>query len=526
MPFLSRTINLSIILIVIALFGCASPKPLEGGPKDITPPEIIEDQSTPNQQTNFTGDEIVLTFNEWVALSDVYSQLVISPLLPKNPEIRQKGKSVIITLPDSLRDNTTYTINFGNAITDLNEGNVLENYVFVFSTGPVLDSISIAGSVIDAVTLKAADDIWVMLYNVGEDSAVYKRKPDYIARTNETGKWSISFLPVDSFNVVALKDDNSNFLYDQESEYFGWLDQTVFTGNQEGELPPIFIFPKEHRTIVKEVIHPVPGWMKIVIEAPPPKPMPTFLPALDSTITLWEGDTLHIWYNPERNYSGFVTLEGDSTQLRSSSQPSMVRQPILIKALSGRIKPGGTAVFSLNVPIVEIDRSKIISQHDSLGVIPLVIERDSIDIRKFRVSGPWQGQNRYPVVFLPGAIRDFWGRTNDTIRQSVTVSGPEQFGDLFITIDSLDKTKQYVILLKEGDKIIDTFVAEGVNHIRIEKRGLSPAKYAIEIVEDINRNKIWDTGSYERRRQPERKMLFNPEGLRAGWEQEVKLTWK
>jgi len=526
MSFLSQCSFLSILAIIIALSSCASPKPLEGGAKDTTPPKLIQEESTPNQQTNFKEDEIVLTFDEWVELKDVYSQLVISPLLPSNPEIKQKGKSVIISLPDSLRDNTTYTINFGNSIKDLNEGNILENYVFVFSTGPVLDSIMISGSVIDAVTLKPADDAWVMLYNVGEDSAVYKRKPDYIARSNETGKWSISFLPADSFNVVALKDDNSNFLYDQESEYFGWLDQPVYTANQENELPPINIFPLEKRTIVKEIIHYAPGWMKIVIDAPLPKPMPAFLPALDNTMTHWDGDTLHVWYNPTGNYSGYVTLDGDSTQVRVSSQRSLSDQELLIRQVTGRLKPGGHVVFTTNVPIVEIDASKIISRHDSLGNVPLIIEKDSVDMRRIIISGPWVSENRYPILFLPGAIKDFWGRTNDSIRQSIAIISSEQFGDLFITVDNLDSTKQYIVLLKEGDKIIDTFMVEDKSEVRIEKRGLLPSKYTIDIIEDLNRNGTWDTGNYQKKRQPERKMIFIPEPLRAGWEQEVKLTWK
>ena len=138
---LAERITAILIISVSILAGCASPKPITGGPSDATPPEIIAEESTPNQQVNFNADEIVLTFNEWISLKDVYNQLVISPPMPDEPEIKQKGKSVIIELPDSLREQTTYTINFGGAIADLNEGNVLDNYVFVFSTGPVLDSV-------------------------------------------------------------------------------------------------------------------------------------------------------------------------------------------------------------------------------------------------------------------------------------------------------------------------------------------------------------------------------------------------
>ena len=511
--------------MILLLHACASPKPITGGPEDLSPPEIIPEASTPNQQTNFNESQIILTFNEWIALSDVYSQLVISPPMPQEPEIRQKGKAVIIDLPDSLRAATTYTINFGNAITDLNEGNPLENYAFVFSTGPVLDSIRISGTVIDAVTLQAAEKIWVMLYHTGSDSVVFLRKPDYLAKTGIDGNWSISYLPADTFLVVALKDENVNFLYDQESEYFGWLSEPVFTGEQTS-LEPIFIFPREKRILVKEVIHTVPGWMKIVIEAPVPKPVPMLLPPMDSTVHFWEGDTLHIWYPPQLNYSGYVVLENDSTFVRRSAEPSLISQPLNIRMVSGRMKSNGKAVFATDIPIVSVDTSRIVMPLDSLNEHEITVQLDPVDNRRLDVSSRWIVEQRNPVVFLPGAVTDIWGRMNDTVRHSVVISADDQFGDLFISIDGLDSTLQYVVLLKESVRVVDTFIVRNSSSVRLIKRSLLPTKYTIEIVEDLNRNGAWDTGNYVIKRQPERKMIFMPEGLRAGWEQEVKLSWK
>lgn len=524
MSFFSLIRFLTFFLIVFIFSHCASPKPLAGGPKDEKPPTIIEEESTLNEQTNFNSERIVITFDEWIVLKDVYSQLVISPPMPDDPEITQKGKSVIIELPDSLRRETTYTINFGNAITDLNEGNPLENYVFVFSTGSVLDSNSVSGTVMDAVTLQPVDEIWVMMYFTGRDSAVYKNKPDYLARTDEKGQWSIKFLPVDSFHVVALKDENLNFLYDQEGELFGWADEIIYTGS-DNEVAPIFVFPKENRIIVTDVIHPTPGWLKIVVESPIPKPIPVLEPSIDESTYQWEGDTLNVWYDPAENYTGYVILNNDSTRVRASSATNTLAQPLTIKMRSGRIKPGTSATFSTNIPVASINQDLIRVQHDSLGQIAVVATLDSLDSRKISIRGPWIGGTRYPVVFLPGAITDYWGRVNDTIRHSIVVTNEDQFGDLFLTVDGLDSTKHYLILLNEGDKLRDTFVVAEVSTTRLAKRGLLPGKYIIEIVEDRNRNGVWDTGNYDSRTQPEKKMIFTPEALRAGWEQEVKLTW-
>jgi hypothetical protein len=363
------------------------------------------------------------------------------------------------------------------------------------------------------------------MYKTGEDSAVYKRKPDYLARTDTSGRWTISFLPADSFDIVALKDENLNFLYDQPAEYFGWLPDPVYTGDVE-TVPPILIFPLEKRRVITDVIHVVPGWMKIIVESPQPKPVPVLDPPIPGAMSFWDADTLHVWYDPVSNYSGYALIDNDSTQIRTSSQPSMVERPILVRTVSGRLKHSDPAIFSLNIPIARLDTSRIIVVHDSLGTIPVDIRRVETDPRQFSITGPFIGQQRYPVMILPGALTDFWGRTNDTIRQSIVVTNADQFGDLFITVDGLDSTKQYVMILKEGPRTINTFLITDKSSAFIERRGLLPQTYTIELVEDLNGNGFWDTGSYLAKRQPEKKMIFTPEKLRAGWEQEVKLLWK
>ena len=516
----------NIFVGLICVFACASPKSPTGGAKDETPPAIVESESTPNKQTNFNEREIILTFDEWVTVKDIFSQLVVSPLMPQDPEIKQKGKGIVITLPDSLKEQTTYTINFGNAIADLNEGNVLENYAFVFSTGDVLDSITLSGTVINALTLKPAEGAWVMFYPVGEDSAVYKHKPEYLSKTNKEGKWSISNVRADSFMVVALKDENLNFLYDQESELIGWLDEVIYSTQESPELPEISIFPREQRLGVREIIHTTPGWMKIIVDAPFPKPVPDFLPAIDNSIKIWDGDTLHVWYTSVENYRGHALLGGDSTQVRLSQAQSIKNQKANVKVTSGRLFPGGSATFISEVPIIVMDTSKIVVRHDSLGVLRVRVAIDTSDSRRFRVYAPWLAEKRYNLIFMPGAIRDYFGRSNDTIKSSIVVSGVDQYGDLTISFEGLDSTKQYLLFLKEGDQVRETFIIRDQQKGQIIKKGLLPGKYIIELIEDLNQNGKWDTGRYDLRRQPERKQIFVPEDLRAGWELEAKILWE
>ena len=513
-------------ILQLSVLACASPKSPTGGPEDTTPPRIIDEESTPNRQTNFSEDKITITFDEWVTLKDVKTQLVISPLMPDEPEIKQKGKSVIVELPDSLLKNTTYTLNFGDAITDLNEGNVLDNFVFVFSTGPVLDSIKLSGSVIDAVTLKPVKDVWVMLYPVGEDSAVYRRKPEYLAKTNEAGTWTMSYLRADEFQVVALKDENLNFLYDQDAEYFGWREETINTGSITGQLAPIYVFPKENIHAIREAIHYAPGWLKFVMTGPLPRPIPDFTPVLSDYVTAVDGDTLHVWYPSSQNYAGYVILGEDTTRIRATNSPSLQQRDMMLQMTSGRLKTDQAASFKSNVPIAGFDTAAIVVRHDSFGIIPFMLEFDSTDNRSFTIEAPWRSTTRYQVIFEPGALTDYWGRLNDTIKHSIVITDIQQFGDLTLLIDSLDSSRQYMVRLKEGEQIIKTFVVKGQDKAQIIERGLPPAKYIIEIIEDLNQNGQWDTGDYATRRQPEKKKIFTPENLRAGWELEVKLSWK
>lgn len=526
MFFQKHPFSFLFALPALLMVACASPKAPTGGEKDEAPPAIISEESTPNLQTNFKEDKITITFDEWFAIKDAASQVVISPLMPEQPDIKQKGKSIIITLPDSLKEETTYTINFGNAIADLNEGNVLENYAFVFSTGAVLDSNKMNGKVINALTLAPADGVWVMLYPVGEDSAVYKRKPEYVAKTNKEGQWALSNIRTDSFQIVALKDDNLNFLYDQETELIGWIDYNIYILQPNSILPQIQVFPKEKRTTIREVIHNVPGWMKMVVDAPQPKPMPVLNPPLDSAVTTWDGDTLHVWYNPANNYAGSAMLASDTTRIRVASGASIASAPIKVVALSGRLHPQGEARFSTGVPFISLDTSLITLANDSTGKIPFVIKADSINKRVFTMSAAWKPVARHTLTFLPGAVRDVWGRVNDTIKLSIVALPPDQFGDLTLNVDGLDSTRNYVLLIKSGEQIFRRFDITQLSATQLRNPGMLPGKYTIEIIEDLNGNGVWDTGDYHARRQPERKMIFTPDNLRAAWELEAKMTWQ
>ena len=182
--------NALLCLIVFLVQGCANIVAPTGGAKDITPPNIIEAKSTKNFQTNFKKQRIEMTFDEWIKLEDVFNQVVVSPPLNEQPQVTQDGKKIVFEFgkKEELRENATYTINFGTSVKDLAEGNIAKNLRFVFSTGAIIDSLTVRGRVVDAVTGLPTEGAVLMLYDNFSDTVVRKIKPFYFGRTDKNGE--------------------------------------------------------------------------------------------------------------------------------------------------------------------------------------------------------------------------------------------------------------------------------------------------------------------------------------------------
>ncbi|HLO90321.1 MAG TPA: Ig-like domain-containing protein [Lentimicrobium sp.] len=223
---------LNFWIIILIVWSCAKPVSPTGGPKDETPPKITK--SIPaNGTTNFHGEEIVISFDEYVNLKDINSQLIISPPVRETPDFKLKGKSLLIKFKEPRRAETTYNIFFGNAIQDITENNALAGYKFTFSTGNVLDSMMIEGKVINSYTLAPVKSAYVMLYDSVYDSVPYKQLPYYIARTNDNGEFELTNLRNISYKIFALTDINANYLYDQPNEEIAFIDSLIHPWNVE-----------------------------------------------------------------------------------------------------------------------------------------------------------------------------------------------------------------------------------------------------------------------------------------------------
>ena len=233
-----RSILLSILIVHLIIIsgvissGCAQIGMPSGGVKDTLAPKLIRAIPAAGSR-NVTSSKITLEFDEYIDVNDLQQNLLISPLQNRNPSIVAGPRSITLKFRDSLLPNTTYNINFGNAVRDINENNVLKNLTYVFSTGSSLDSLTLNGKVILAETGGTDSTLLVLLYRNAVDSTVKTKKPNYIAKVSADGTFNFTNLPAASFKIYALKDGDGGKTYNSLSETFAFSGEEISTLKNE-----------------------------------------------------------------------------------------------------------------------------------------------------------------------------------------------------------------------------------------------------------------------------------------------------
>ncbi len=216
----------AVLAWIVIISSCANPGMPTGGAKDTIPPELIKTDPV-YKSLNFKNDNVRLTFNEYLTTEAISEELVISPPMLKRPTIRTKSKSLIIDFNEDLKDSTTYSLDFKNSIADNNEKNEFENFRFAFSTGPVFDSLRVSGRLMNAFNLEPVDNGLVLLQKNLHDSAVFRVRPDYIAKSNKEGIFMIDNIAPGKYHLFSIIDKNSNLLYDEGAEEIAYEDSII-----------------------------------------------------------------------------------------------------------------------------------------------------------------------------------------------------------------------------------------------------------------------------------------------------------
>ncbi|NJC25417.1 Ig-like domain-containing protein [Neolewinella antarctica] len=510
---------------------CATPTAPTGGPPDTIGPRLVLEESTPNFQTNFRPEEIVLTFDEWVNIDSKQPILISPPLeLGEDNQPQLRRRSLVINLEGmELRDSVTYVVNIDAAIKDLNEGNPTENLRFVFATGPVLDSASVSGTLASDYSGEPLENATFTLFSNLADTAVTTENPTYFAQTDEDGRFTVYNVRPGVYRAVALQRNPSatNYFFDlkgyAQPQAAGFVDSLITVTDGSNRVGTIRISPILRPVRVNAVDTSINGAVRLTMNQKAELVDVGYAGVYErrneiDTLVLFyrnpEADTLFIGRNGVS--SDTVVLDGQAV---TGTRPFRVRTGPASRVFTGR---GVQILFDR--PLQLLDTSRVVLLRDTFPE-PVAFRYviDSADAGVLTLESGYQVDFRYAVTLLPGALTDWNGNTNqDTIRQRFIADNPENYGTLTLTIQNLIPSENYILrLLKKDEIMVATFrYIEARFEYQAIYSGLTPGEYTAELLYDSNKNRRYDSGDFLFGLQPEEVRRFDIEPLRANWEVE------
>lgn len=521
--------------LILLTWQCASIQQPKGGPKDSIPPTILE-ETPANLTRNFQAEKIVIEFDEFIKLSNPFKEISVSPDLDQPINPRVKRKNIEITLPDSLEENTTYTINFGKAIGDFNESNPLLNYSYVFSTGDVIDSLSISGKVINALTKQAEKEVTVLLIPTRQDSIFGKRKANIFTLTDTAGNFRLRNLREDNYRIYALREENNDRVYNAPDEFIGFLNDSI-------------VLDKDTAGIVLEVSKGIPREFRLLDRKIEPSGKISFVfnkPLEDAALTIIHPsqldadkqveytanrDSAILWVNDLTFDSLKVSISNrneiiDTVTMRRGRNDKYDRDFIITDNLSrNRVNRIQHIELTAGSPVQSIDRSKIILLVDSVPVTNFQLVKDTTVQRRYIMRYGWRPKHDYVLTLEEGAFTGFFSDKNKSVTKTFTMDETENFGDILLKVTVPDSAHQYLVqLINEKMDVIYRSVPIK-NSTDIPFRQFPGGKYTIRVVYDENNNGKWDPGDVYENKQPERVWYLGKTFIiRANWEQEEPLT--
>jgi len=560
-----RAMGMTSLAMIIS--HCAHPVLPTGGLKDIVPPEALA--ATPeNYSTGFSSSRAVLTFDEYIQLKEPSKEIFISPPIKLRPDFKVKGKSLVIEFQEPLRENATYTIYFGNAIVDLTEGNPLRNFEYVFSTGPVIDSLSVSGKVYQAFDLKPAADVLAMVYldnndTLPFDSLPLRVPPVNVSRASKEGEFHINNLPAGQYKLFILEDLNNNFYHDLAAERIGFIKETIMPAEKKvgrnitepGDttlLPDSLLVIEEslkvylfegpdsvQRLLGKHLT----GREKItyVFRMPLdtaeislvnfPDTIPWHVRELNSgkdSLTLWLRreipDTLSI-----RLETGGLPADTSRFVLREESSPGPRRKA----SGQDRLTVNSTSVpqkdlnrdfiLVFSAPLTRFSTEKLVLATPEDTLSPPTEFLDLLH-RKVRVDHAWKPGMNYVLTIPDSCAWSIGEKTNQRRELVFSTKSMEDYGVLVMNYIFPEGGGQYIVQLV-GDK--ETVLRSDLLPVpgKITYDYIRPGKYKIKAIADVNHNGRWDTGNYRLQRLPEPVYYFPLEiAVRANWELQEEWT--
>ncbi len=422
----------------MVLTGCANIIPPSGGPRDSLPPVLLK--STPPDSTrNFKGNRITMTFDEFIILQSVREDLIVSPLYKIFPDVNSKLNTLTIKLKDTLEPNTTYSINFRNSLRDNNEGNILKNFTYLFSTGNKIDSLELHGKVILAEDGKIDSTLIAVLYRNGSDTAVMKERPRYLAKLDNKGNFVFKNLPPGKFYLYAFKDAGGSFRFTDTTQLFAFADQPIITDQKNDSIILYAYAAKKVASVT-----------------------------LPSTV------------NIRRPLGG----AGAEKRLRFQSNIVDTKMDLL-----------SHLILNFETPLRSFDSSRISFSSDSAFTpINNYYFREDSTGKKLELNYPWKQNTVYHLILDKDFAEDTTGKKllkTDTV--TFTTRKIDEYGKLSIRFRDLDLSKNPVLIFVQSDAIKGSYPLSSAN---FSQDLFLPGDYDLRILEDTNKNGKWDPGEF------------------------------
>lgn len=527
-----------IFFALLFLSSCATPSSPQGGPQDKNAPNVKTYQ--PEFLTkNFNQKDITITFDEWIQIANIKQNVIISPAISPEPKIIAKKNELKIHFKEPLDSNTTYSIFFGAAVKDNNEGNLIENLTYVFSTGDYIDSLAISGKVVSLDGSSIPENTFIELYTSSFDSIITQERPKYIFKISKDGNFKIDYLPQDTFYLFVLNDLNTNYLYDLPTEWIGKFPEAVFLDSNVQNLEVPISLPESETFKVLNFNNTLLD-QKVTIE------LNKELNPQKDTISLKNlgtGKTLPFYQDFTSKKFTFLTLTDstsatyelsinntvlDTIKLKQPLQPSenLLFLPVgqidvkdsILRALDNQ-----DFQFISTLPVYNIDTSKIllISNQDSNFVSSIKFDSTNFNF-SLNISLP---ENFYgKLVFLDSALKFSLGQFSKNKSYPIKFSTKEEYGQLQFNIHLPTLDAAYIIRVFHANNRLEyetTILGDTVFQYIIPSK-LS-GDYFVEVIEDLNYSATWNGSSFWKSLPPERVYRSEKFSIRPNWENEHKI---
>jgi len=537
---------------LLAVSGCADERPPTGGRRDSLPPKV-KYAYPENKSLNFNSTKIKIRFNEFIQQTLDPKEILVSPPMNKNPKMMVSGKNVNITIKDKLKENTTYTINFGDAIKDLNEGNTMKNFTYVFSTGPILDTASVSGTISNASEPKEVDNIIVALHPIDSVDGIRHSKPFYFAKTDKMGAYTINNIHSGTYSIHALKDQNLNYIYDQSDELIGFQDSTLtLTDSSKAKVNMSLFLSSNNRPKFTDAVSVAPG--KIIISYNSPIRNLKLDSDPSSQKNRYEinerKDSITYWFSNIYDKKMLLSLVVNDTildtariDLKTYNKDSTnerkrysltIESQVIKRDTSGReiyvkptLSPFKPIILKLTRPVDSIDQNKrLVLTNDSTAKIDsITFTLNPQTRREINIEYVPREKMPYTLTVPDSTLLDIFGWWNRKFSYKWNVDANENYGNMIMSLKIEHPERHYVFKLLDADnKVAEKFLSTGVTERKITFKNVKAGQYHLQAIEDNNNNGDWDSGDFSKKLQPEKIINFRETyDLKGSWDLEVEV---